>query len=46
VIAVSRLKVNQSGVENKHFKRAQMVEALKDPKTWLFFFFAGFSCVH
>jgi ACS family allantoate permease-like MFS transporter len=43
IIAVSRLKVNQTGVENKTFKRSQMIAALKDPKTWLFFFFAGFS---
>lgn len=36
-IAVERLKDNQTGVENKQFKRYQLVEALKDPKTWLFF---------
>jgi MFS transporter, ACS family, allantoate permease len=35
--------VNQVGLENKVFKREQMVEALKDPKTWLFALFAGFS---
>jgi ACS family allantoate permease-like MFS transporter len=43
VIAVIRLRHNQTGVENKHFKRDQFVEALCDPKTWLFAAFAGFS---
>jgi len=41
-IAVRRLKENQTGVENKHFKKDQMIEALLDPKTWLF---ALFSCL-
>ncbi|KAG2031361.1 MFS general substrate transporter [Suillus americanus] len=36
VKAVQRLKENQTGVENKHFKMEQMIEALTDPKTWLF----------
>lgn len=36
-IAVERLRENQTGVENKHFKSYQLVEALKDPKTYLFF---------
>lgn len=43
VRAVLRLKQNQSGVENKRFKRTQMLEALRDPKTWLFALFAGIS---
>ncbi|KAH9958007.1 MFS general substrate transporter [Russula dissimulans] len=38
--AVQRIKENQTGVENKHFKREQMIEALTDPKTWLFALFA------
>ncbi|KAH8111692.1 MFS general substrate transporter [Phellopilus nigrolimitatus] len=41
-IAVSRIKENQTGVENKHFKKEQMIEALTDPKTWIF---ALLSCV-
>ncbi|RPD66615.1 MFS general substrate transporter [Lentinus tigrinus ALCF2SS1-7] len=45
VIAIERIKVNQAGVENKHFKVAQFVECLRDPKTWLFFFFAAISNV-
>lgn len=40
-IAIRRLKENQTGVENKHFKKEQMIEALKDPKTWLFAVFAA-----
>ncbi|KAK4542352.1 hypothetical protein LTR36_006808 [Oleoguttula mirabilis] len=38
--AVLRIKENHSGIEQKHFKRYQFIEALKDPKTWLFFFHA------
>ncbi|KAJ7171155.1 major facilitator superfamily domain-containing protein, partial [Mycena filopes] len=41
VIALRRLKVNQTGVENKHFKKEQMIEALADPKTWLFALFSA-----
>lgn len=36
-IAVERLREDQTGVENKHLKRYQLVEALKDPKTYFFF---------
>jgi MFS family permease len=35
--AVERLRENQTGVENKHLKRYQVVEAFKDPKIYLFF---------
>ncbi|TDL27046.1 MFS general substrate transporter [Rickenella mellea] len=45
VIAVNRIKVNQTGVENKHFKIDQVYEALLDPKTWLFAAFAAFDNV-
>ncbi|KAL7893525.1 MFS general substrate transporter [Trichoderma sp. SZMC 28014] len=34
--AVLRIKENNSGIENKHFKKHQFIEAVKDPKTWLF----------
>ncbi|KAH7882092.1 MFS general substrate transporter [Phlebopus sp. FC_14] len=43
--AVQRLKENQTGVENKHFKKEQMIEALKDPKTWLFALFSALDNV-
>ncbi|KAH9057903.1 MFS general substrate transporter [Lactarius deliciosus] len=39
--AVQRIQENQTGVENKHFKMEQMVEALTDKKTWLFALFAA-----
>ncbi|OCB84143.1 membrane transporter [Sanghuangporus baumii] len=35
-LAVLRIKSNQTGVENKHFKLNQLYESLLDPKTWLF----------
>ncbi|KAG9022432.1 hypothetical protein FS837_006358 [Tulasnella sp. UAMH 9824] len=41
VDVVQRIKVNQNGIETKVWKRYQFIEALKDPKTWLFFFFAA-----
>ncbi|KAJ6458931.1 MFS general substrate transporter [Mycena vitilis] len=44
-IAVLRIKVNQTGVENKHFKTEQLLEALTDPKTWLFALFAALANV-
>ncbi|CAK5282683.1 unnamed protein product [Mycena citricolor] len=39
-VAVMRIKVNQTGIENKHFKKEQLIEALTDPKTWLFALFS------
>ncbi|KAF9255327.1 MFS general substrate transporter [Marasmius fiardii PR-910] len=45
-LAIKRIKKeNQTGVENKHFKKEQMIEALTDPKTWLFAFFSAISNV-
>ncbi|KAK0190411.1 major facilitator superfamily domain-containing protein [Armillaria mellea] len=38
--AVQRIKENQTGVENKHFKKEQMIEALTDIKIWLFALFS------
>ncbi|RMZ30757.1 hypothetical protein D0859_05156 [Hortaea werneckii] len=35
VWAIERLRSNQTGVENKHFKPAQVVECFLDPQTWL-----------
>ncbi|RFU34895.1 hypothetical protein B7463_g1503, partial [Scytalidium lignicola] len=34
-IAVARLRVNNSGVRNKHFKKQQIFELLVDEKFWL-----------
>lgn len=40
---VQRVQSNQSGIETKVWKREQVVEAVKDTKTWLFFFLAAIS---
>ncbi|KAI5984683.1 MFS general substrate transporter [Pisolithus albus] len=45
VKAVQRIKENQTGVENKHFKKEQFMEAIRDPKTWLFAAFSVFDNV-
>ncbi|KIH91178.1 allantoate permease [Sporothrix brasiliensis 5110] len=38
--SILRIASNHSGIEQKRFQRYQLVEALTDPKTWLFFFHA------
>ncbi|KAF4461016.1 allantoate permease [Fusarium albosuccineum] len=38
--AILRIQSNHSGIEQKHFKKYQFIEAMKDPKTWLFFLHA------
>jgi len=43
ILAVQRIKVNQTGVENKRWKRDQFIETLKDPKVWLLALFAAIS---
>jgi len=40
LMAVERIRKNQQGVGNKHFKMYQFKEALLDPMTWAFVFFA------
>lgn len=37
-LAVERVRVNQQGIGNKHFKMYQLKEALLDPMTWAFAF--------
>jgi len=39
--AVERVRVNQQGIGNKHFKAYQLKEALTDPLTWAFAFYAA-----
>lgn len=39
-LAVERVRVNQQGIGNKHFKLHQLREALLDPLTWAFMFYA------
>lgn len=45
VLAVARVRVNQQGIGNKHFKWYQAKEALLDPMTWSFFFYALIACI-
>lgn len=33
--AIERLRENQTGIENKHFKPKQALECLMDPHVWL-----------
>lgn len=40
---VQRIQSNQSGIETKVWKREQLFEAIRDPKTWLFFLLAAIS---
>lgn len=40
VLAVARVRENQQGIGNKHFKPYQVKEALLDPMTWAFFLYA------
>ncbi|KAF1916418.1 membrane transporter [Ampelomyces quisqualis] len=40
ILAIERIRSNNQGVGNKHFKWYQLKEALTDPLSWAFFFFA------
>lgn len=44
-IAIDRMRADQTGIENKTFKREQMMEAFMDPKTWLMFCFHIFISI-
>ncbi|OJJ81315.1 uncharacterized protein ASPGLDRAFT_177023 [Aspergillus glaucus CBS 516.65] len=44
-IAVARLRVNNSGVRNTHYKKGQVVELLADLRFWLIFFVAFLSMI-
>ena len=35
ILAIERLRENQTGIENKHFKRNHFVEVFRDPQTYL-----------
>ncbi|ORY83487.1 hypothetical protein BCR35DRAFT_351957 [Leucosporidium creatinivorum] len=35
IVALGRVRDNQTGTRNKQLKRYQVIEALTDPKTWL-----------
>lgn len=38
--SIMRIASNHSGIEQKRFKKSQFIEAVQDPKTWLFFLHA------
>jgi len=40
IMAIERIRKNQQGVGNKHFKMYQLKEALMDPMSWAFFWLA------
>nr|QFR37089.1 MFS transporter [Cyberlindnera americana] len=40
MMVVERIRSNKQGFGNKHFKKAQFIEALTDVRTWVFFFHA------
>ncbi|KAF2457743.1 putative MFS allantoate transporter [Lineolata rhizophorae] len=40
ILAIERIRINQQGVGNKHWKFYQVKEALKDPLTWAFVFYS------
>lgn len=44
-VMVARLRSNNSGVRNTHFKGAQVVELLLDVKFWLMFSIAFLSMI-
>ncbi|KAF9029324.1 MFS general substrate transporter [Hymenopellis radicata] len=46
IVAVKRIQVEQTGIENKHFKMYQFTEALHDPKIWLFTLFSAVHTLH
>lgn len=37
IVAVERVATNRQGVKNHHFKKYQVWQCLKDPKTWILF---------
>ncbi|KAH9999763.1 MFS general substrate transporter [Xylariaceae sp. FL0662B] len=45
VMAVERIRVNQQGVGNKHFKWYQCREALTDPMIWAFVLFSAIASI-
>lgn len=38
IVAVERVAVNRQGVKNHHFKKYQLWQTVRDPKTWILFF--------
>ena len=42
-LMVERVRSNQTGMQNKQFKKEQMIEAFKDPQTWCYCGIAVFT---
>ncbi|ETN45003.1 uncharacterized protein HMPREF1541_09879 [Cyphellophora europaea CBS 101466] len=40
ILAVARVRGNQQGIGNKHFKRYQFIEAFTDPMVWALVFYS------
>jgi hypothetical protein len=40
VVAVERVAANRQGIKNHHFKKYQVLQAARDPKTWILFIMA------
>ncbi|KAL6244412.1 hypothetical protein RBB50_008654 [Rhinocladiella similis] len=40
VIAAKRVSTNRQGIKNRHFKRYQVIQTIRDPKTWILFVMA------
>ena len=40
ILAIERIRKNEQGVGNKHWKMYQFREALTDPAVWMFFFYS------
>jgi hypothetical protein len=36
VLMIERVRANQTGIQNKRFKKAHVVEAIQDPQVWLY----------
>lgn len=44
-ICISRLRENRTGIKNSKVKAYQIMEALRDPAVWIFFFWLGSACM-
>jgi ACS family allantoate permease-like MFS transporter len=45
LLSIERVRDNQQGIGNRHFKWYQFREAIVDPVTWSIFFYAVLSCI-
>lgn len=45
IVALERVRDNQTGTRNKQIKRYQVIEAVTDPKTWLLLLLTALSSI-